>query len=229
MSAPAAERATPANPGPLDTPSDAISALSTFAAHRSPQILIFAAIAAWAVRLVYGQWGLADLWVSLALLLAWPLKEWLIHVCILHFRPRRWRGRALDLAVARDHRRHHDDPWNLRWVFIPLHVYPWSLPLLLVAGWLVPGTGAGLSFIAVYLTLALHYEWSHYLAHIQWTPPLGHYRQRVREHRLHHFRNHRYWWGVSMGSADRWLRTSPTAATVEKGTRSLHKPAVSEH
>ena len=214
---------------PADTPSDGPSALRTFVAHRSPQILVVATLIAWSVRLVHGQWGLADLWVSLALLLAWPLNEWLIHVVILHFRPRRWRGRALDLAVARDHRRHHEDPWNLRWVFIPLHVYPWSLPLLLLAGWLLPETGAGLSFIAVYLTLALHYEWSHYLAHIQWTPPLPHYRQRVREHRLHHFRNHRYWWGVSMGSADRWLRTAPTETRVGKSPRSLHLPTVSEH
>lgn len=215
--------------GLANTPSDANSALRTFAAHRSPQILILATVAAWTARLIYGQWGLADLAVGLALLLAWPLNEWLIHVVILHFRPRRWRGRTLDLAVAHDHRRHHQDPWNLRWVFIPLHVYPWSLPMLLLAGWLVPGTGAGLSFVAVYLTLALHYEWSHYLAHIQWTPPLSHYRQRVREHRLHHFRNHRYWWGVSMGSADRWLGTAPDESAVGKSARNLHTPAVSEH
>lgn len=214
---------------PADTPSDAPSALRTFVTHRSPQILIVAALTAWSVRLVHGQWGLVDLWASLALLLAWPLNEWLIHVVILHFRPRHWRGHTLDLAVAHDHRRHHQDPWNLRWVFIPLHVYPWSLPLLLLAGWLVPGTGAALSFVAAYLTLALHYEWSHYLAHIQWTPPLRHYQRRVHEHRLHHFRNHHYWWGVSMGSADRWLRTAPEQGSVSKSGRLLHQPTVSKH
>lgn len=225
---------TTANPelakaGPNATPSNAASALRSFAAHRSPQILILATVAAWAARLFHDQWSLADLWVGAALLLIWPLNEWLIHVLILHFRPRRWRSHAIDLAVARDHRRHHDDPWNLRWVFIPLHVYPWSLPLLLFVGWLIPDTGAGLTFLAVYLSLALHYEWSHYLAHIQWCPPLPHYRQRVREHRLHHFRNHRYWWGVSMGSADRWLRTAPNESSVSKSAGSVHTPTVSKH
>lgn len=228
---------TPTNPDsppaprntPAQTPATASAAIRRFLAYRSPQILLLAALAAWSLRLAYGQWSPVDLIVAISLLLYWPLNEWLIHVLILHWRPRPWRGRMWDLPVARDHRRHHQDPWNLNWVFIPLHVYPWALPLLLIVGWLIPSTPAALSFVAAYLTLALHYEWSHFLAHIQWTPPLRHYQRRVHEHRLHHFRNHHYWWGVSMGSADRWLRTAPEQGSVSKSGRLLHQPTVSKH
>jgi len=49
-----------------------------------------------------------------------PFAEWLIHVYILHFKPRRIAGRVVDLAIARAHRAHHRDPWVLEHVFIPI-------------------------------------------------------------------------------------------------------------
>lgn len=206
-----------------ELPGDGLTALRVFFRHWSPRILLVAALLAWGARLQLGDFGIADLLICAGLLLYWPLNEWLIHVYILHFRPRETRaGRRLDLAVARDHRRHHADPWNLRWVFIPLHVFPWALPALLLVAWLLPGPELGLSFLAAYLSLSLHYEWSHYLAHINWQPPLAHYARRVREHRLHHFRNHDHWWGVSMGSADRLLGTAPDPEYVHKSPRELH-------
>lgn len=215
----AAEQISPGR----DAPASAGAALRTFLGHWSPRILLAAVTITWTARLTLADFGLGDLLIFAGLLLYWPLNEWLIHAYILHFRPRRGpRGRRLDLHVARDHRRHHADPWNLRWVFIPLHVFVWALPALLLVTWLFPSPELGLSFLAAYLSLSLHYEWTHYLAHINWHPPLTHYARRVREHRLHHFRNHQHWWGVSMGSADRLLGTAPQPEQVNRSPRELH-------
>lgn len=223
MSAPAAAtvqgqtaEVRPAQP-PRDLPRTAGAAVATFFRHASPRILLAATLAAVAARLYLGHWRPADAWFALGLLLYWPLNEWLIHVFILHHRPRRLLGRKWDYYVASKHRKHHRDPWHLPLVFIPLHIYPLSLPALVFTAWLLtPDLPLALTWLSAYLLLSLHYEWSHYLAHIGWCPPLAYYRRRVREHRLHHFRNERYWWGVSMGAADRLLGTAPAAEAVER-------------
>ena len=38
----------------------------------------------------------------------------------------------------------------------------------------------------------------------------------MRNHRLHHFKNEHYWFGVTMLGADRLLRTAPQAEDVER-------------
>lgn len=213
---PASDPARPAQP-PRDLPRTAGVALRMFLSYWSPRILLIAASLALLARLATPGWNLVDLLILAALLLYWPINEWLIHTQILHYRPLRLFGRAIDFRLPQTHREHHADPWNLPRVFIPLHVFPLTFPLLLGAAWLLtPDLPRMLSFLAVYLLLALHYEWVHYLAHIGWCPPLAFYEQRVREHRLHHFRNDRYWWGVSMGSGDRLLRTAPKAEDVPR-------------
>lgn len=93
-------------------------------------------------------------------------------------------------------------------MFIPHQVFVPALTLVVLAVWAIPPAATAVTAVTVFLLLSLHYGSSHYLAHIQWCPPTGHYRRRVREHRLHHFRNHHLWWGVSMGAADRWLGTA---------------------
>jgi hypothetical protein len=167
--------------------------------------------------LVLGGWRLSlappgwkDAAAALAVLAFFPFNEWLIHVFVLHYRPRQLFGRAIDFHLALTHRRHHADPWNLRWVFIPRRVHLLTVPTIALILWaLWPWKDIALTVIASYLLLGLHYEWVHYLAHIPWCPKIGYYQRRVREHRYHHFRNENYWWGVSMGLGDRVLRTAP--------------------
>ena len=55
----------------------------------------------------------------------------------------------------------------------------------------------------------LAYEWTHYLIHSAYRPRSRLYRGIWRAHRLHHYRNERYWFGVTMHQADRILRTYP--------------------
>lgn len=221
---PAASQTAQRNPmrPPDSLPRDWRVALRTFAAHTSPQLLglFVAVLGGW--RLALGNFGWDDAAVAAAVLAYFPLNEWLIHVVILHYRPRQIFGRTLDFYLPRTHRRHHADPWNLHWVFIPRHIHFWAVPQIALILWLLwPWKELALTGISVYLLLGLHYEWTHYLAHIPWCPPLEYYRRRVREHRYHHFRNEKFWWGVSFGLADRALRTAPPVEDVGRsGTTS---------
>ncbi|MGH8506689.1 MAG: sterol desaturase family protein [Stenotrophobium sp.] len=208
---------------PPDTlPRDGRSALSVFVAHRSPQLIALFVLLSAALRLWLGHFSWVDALVALAALAYFPFNEWLIHVYMLHYKPRRIFGRTLDFYLPMTHRRHHADPWNLKWVFIPRHVHALTAPLIALILWaLWPWKEWALTYIVVYLLLGLHYEWVHFLAHIPWCPNIAYYQRRVREHRYHHFRNENYWWGVSMGLGDRVLGTAPAVEDTERsGTTS---------
>lgn len=197
-------------------PATASSAIKTFLLHPSASILLLATIGFGAYRMSLGELGLADGLIALILFAVWPVLEWLIHVVLLHNKPRSLRGRQIDFLLPQTHRWHHADPWNLKWVFIPLHIYPLVGPLLIIGSfWLLPSPELAATTLCLYFGFALHYEWVHYLAHINWCPPLGYYRKRVQEHRWHHFRNESQWWGVSRGLADRLFGTAPHVSDTE--------------
>ena len=212
---------------PPDTlPRDARTALRVFATHPSPLLiaLFVAVLAGW--RIALGHFGPGDAIVALGIVAYFPFNEWLIHVFMLHYQPRRIFGRTVDFYLPKTHRRHHADPWNLKWVFIPRHIHFWTVPQVALILWLLwPWKELALTGLTSYLLLGLHYEWVHFLAHIPWGPSRGivgaYYQRRVREHRYHHFRNENFWWGVSMGLGDRVLGTAPAVEDVGRsGTTS---------
>ncbi len=179
-------------------------------------------------RAAVGRWSVWDLAVVAGTLVVWPLLEWVIHVCILHFRPFTLMGRNVDFRVPRSHRAHHRDPTDLALVFIPTHVFIYAVPLQLVL-WLglMPSTPLALTGLAFYMVMALHYEWTHFLVHTRYTPTSTYYRRLWRNHRLHHFKNEHYWFGVTMLGGDRLLgtaaardrvATSPTCRTLGQET-----------
>lgn len=188
-------------------PATAGEALRYFVSSPSPVWIAVLIIFSMAWRWRLGPWTWADTLVVIGLLAYWPLNEWLIHTRILHVRPRRIFGVLFDIPVARSHRAHHASPWKLELVFVPLHIHCFASVLLLVTATLFPDVRLLWTLLSGYLLLGLHYEWVHYLAHIRYEPTF--YSSRIKEHRLHHFRHEKYWWGVSTGLADRWLRTAP--------------------
>ena len=210
---------------PPDTlPRDAGTAIRVFASHISPQLIALFIVVLGAWRLWLGHFTWVDALIAVALVAYFPINEWLIHVFMLHFRPLKVGSRTVDFYLPKTHRRHHADPWNLKWVFIPRHIHVLTVPQTALVLWLLwPWKELALTGYTVYLLLGLHYEWVHYLAHIPWCPSdsfLGsYYQRRVREHRYHHFRNENYWWGVSFGLADRWFGTAPKVdETARSGT-----------
>ena len=112
--------------------------------------------------------------------------------------------------MPRKHRAHHRDPWDAELVFIPLHSFVYTIPIL-VGLWLVfgPTLPLALTGITLHLALSLHYEWVHFLVHTRVVPKSWLYKRLWRNHRLHHFKNEHYWYGVTMLSGDRLLRTQP--------------------
>jgi len=186
-----------------------------FLRQTSPRVLLFALTVATSTRLSLGNWTGWDLLPPLAVLAYWPINEWLIHVVILHFRPFRLFGRTVDFRVPQSHRAHHADPWNLGILFIPVHSFTYSLPLLVATAWLLtPTMEVAATAIAFYIAMALHYEWVHFLAHTRYTPQTPYYARAVRNHRLHHFKNEHFYFGVSTTLGDRLFRTAPEPTTV---------------
>lgn len=202
-------------------------AILEFSRFTSPRLLLLATVLAWAARLARPSWTWADALVAMAILAFWPLQEWLIHVYLLHARPQRVGRFTFDLLVAREHRKHHRDPWNLPLVFIPTPVFLLAFPALYFGWYAIVPREVAATGLALTLTLALHYEWGHYMAHSSYQPKLAYYRRMVRHHRLHHFKNEHYWFGVSILGGDWLMHTDPEPRDVEisRTARSLSEPA----
>ncbi len=193
----------------------------------SPPLLAAAFVAALALRIVLGSWDWRDLVVTGGVVGLTPVTEWAIHVYLLHARPLRLRGRRYDLLAAREHRAHHMAPTDLDGVLIPTYAVFIFVVLIAVTVWLVSfpihallGGGDRLAHAATglltsYTILAL-YEWCHFLIHTPYRPHGRYYRTIWRGHRLHHYKNEHYWFGVTSTVGDRLLRTAPQQADVPK-------------
>jgi sterol desaturase/sphingolipid hydroxylase (fatty acid hydroxylase superfamily) len=192
--------------------------------HPSPWLisgfLAFSVVA----RAVVGGGSWWELLIPAALVALFPVIEWVIHVGILHWRPRNVAGLEVDSLLARKHREHHADPRDLPLVFIP-----WLLPAYVVVALLaVPARPAAWSLLVSVYALMLGYEWTHYLIHSDYRPRTGAYRAVWRNHRLHHYKNEHYWFTVtSAGTADRLFGTypDPEAVSTSPTAKNLHGTA----
>ncbi len=205
--------------GRSDRPANEAQSLGRAAAvfFRQPSPLIIGSVLLAAIggRVYVGRYSWWDLLPPAVILALQPFTEWLIHVLVLHFRPRTLLGRRIDPLVSRKHRAHHADPRELSLVFIPLQTLVGLLggtaALLLLA---LP-LGRGLSGLVGAYAMTLLYEWTHYLIHSSYRPRHRLFRYVWRAHRNHHFRNEHYWFGVTVHVADHLLGTFPERSAVE--------------
>ena len=65
------------------------------------------------------------------------------------------------------------------------------------------------------MAMFLRYEWLHYLIHTSYKPKSQWFRKLHKHHRLHHFKNENYWFGLSSTAADRILSSNPDPENVE--------------
>jgi hypothetical protein len=202
-----------------------------FLRHPTPWLLAGALLAAVVARAVVGDWRWSDAMLPFVVLAAFPFVEWVIHVVVLHWKPRRIAGFTLDPILARKHREHHVDPRIVKLIFIPLQSLLGALAsALIVAFVFISRTGLGLTFLVVTFTIGLVYEWTHYLVHTDYKAKTALYRKIWRNHRLHHFKNEHYWFGVSTpGTADRVLGTYPDPQSVPASptAKNLHGQRIS--
>jgi hypothetical protein len=212
---PAARRIAPEKPGLASSPSTIAEALPIFLRHGSPRILIASLLVAVVARLWLADWSLWDFLPVAAVFAYWPMQEWLIHVFILHFKPVQLLGFTIDPRVPRSHRAHHRDPWNYEILFIPMHSFLYSLPInVLTWHFVTPTPALAATGILAVIAFSLHYEWVHFLVHTRVSPRTRFYQRLWRNHRLHHFKNEHYWYGVTRLEGDRWLGTDPEPDSV---------------
>ncbi|MGW4328397.1 sterol desaturase family protein [Nocardia sp. NPDC004573] len=201
-------------------------AFAEFVRHPSPWMIGTTLVGALIARVVVGDWQPADLLVPAVMLAVFPVFEWVVHVTVLHWKPRRLGPLALDSELARKHREHHVDPRDIPLIFIPTRTLAVLVVVLIaLAAFAFPRPGLGLTFLITITLLGLGYEWTHYLIHTDYKPKGALYRAVWRNHRHHHYKNEHYWFTVtSSGTADRLFGTYPDPATTETSptARNLH-------
>ena len=167
-------------------------------------------------RVVVGAGSWWELLIPVVLLALFPAIEWVIHVGILHWRPRRVGPVQIDSLLARKHREHHADPRDLPLVFIPWPVLTWLLPAYVVVALLaVPSATGRVDAAGVGLRGDVRLRVDP-LPDPQRPPARTRvYRAVWRNHRLHHYKNEHYWFTVTTaGTADRLFGTYPDPETV---------------
>ncbi|MGQ4618344.1 sterol desaturase family protein [Nocardia sp. R7R-8] len=201
-------------------------AFHEFVRHPSPWIIGATLAGALITRLIVGDWQSTDLLVPAVMVALFPVFEWIVHVTVLHWRPRRLGPIALDSELARKHREHHADPRSIPLIFIPTKTLSMLVVVLIaLAAFAFPRLGLGLTFLITITLVGFGYEWTHYLIHTDYKPKRSLYRAVWRNHRHHHYKNEHYWFTVtSSGTADRLFGTYPDRATTETSptARNLH-------
>src|SRR5258708_6440541 len=190
-----------------------------FARRRSPRLIAAAVVVTLVARLAIGGWSWRDAALPALLVALYPVTEWLIHVYLLHAKPLRVAGRARGLPGAPELRPPPRPPAELDGVLLPVYGVVIFLPLIALYVWVLTLVCHALiggdqlaygatTLLASYAILGT-YEWSHFLIHTSYRPRGRYYRAIWRTHRLHHYKNERYWFGVTTTVGDRMLGTAP--------------------
>jgi sterol desaturase/sphingolipid hydroxylase (fatty acid hydroxylase superfamily) len=198
------------------------SVAAQFFRYRCSQLLLVLVVAGLAARLAVAQWTAWDLLLVAGVLGFWPLQEWLVHVLILHSKPVTIFGKSFEPIIARNHRNHHRDPWHPELGITPPHIIWLYLTGMPGLGLLLLPAPQALTVAVCFFSLVLNYEWIHFLIHTSYVPRSRFYRRLWRNHRLHHFKNEHYWFGVTMLSGDQLLQTQPPAGETARSETCLN-------
>lgn len=221
MSPPLERDPSPEQPPALEQDLSAIDtrarAVRVFFSRRGPRRILASAATMWTVRALLGPPGPADV-VAAGLTAAWwPLQEWLMHKHLLHMAPKELFGRKIDPSFARTHRAHHRDPRDVDRTLLPVEVVTGAIPVSTGIFLLLGGPRrATVTAMATYSTMALFYEWTHFIVHTNVEPKTAYGRRVKRNHLLHHFRNEHHWLGFTVPEVDRWLGTDPPPGSVPR-------------
>jgi fatty acid hydroxylase family protein len=198
-----------------------------FTAKRSPKLIAAGILVTLVARIALGGASWRDAVAAAAMLVVYPFGEWAIHVYLLHLKPFAFRGKRVELATAKAHREHHEQPNDLNLIllapseamallFLAVPVVPaLAGAAIALAGGGVP-YGALLTGVLAGQVLVAIYEWTHFLIHTAHRPRSRYYRSIWRNHRLHHFKNEHYWHGITNTIGDRALGTYPEQSQVRR-------------
>jgi hypothetical protein len=240
MSAPAQTRSDPLTASPETVPTtrstgpSLLDCARVFVRQPSPPYLFGAVVLALAARVAQGQFSWRDPVMVAGLIAVTPFVEWAIHVYLLHARPFTLLGRKVEILSAREHRAHHEAPAVLEGVLVPVYAvliflvaiaavnWALSFPIHLVLGG--PRLAYATTGVVTSFAILAAYEWTHFLIHTPHRARSRYYKAIWRNHRLHHYKNERYWFGVTSTVGDRVIGTLPDQRTVQRSAtaRSLH-------
>ena len=166
----------------------------------------------WEVLSMAGAGAL--LWFTLEVL----LHRWLLHMPV----PKGARLRALHHRL---HWRHHEAPTDFTNLTVPL----WgalALHVLAAAAGAAIGGSSGVLPTLLGFSLAFGaYELAHFAAHVPYRPRTSWGRSMKRQHLWHHFKNERYWFGVTHPLLDRLLGTAPPPSEVPRSSTAVELEA----
>ena len=187
-------------------------AVSLYFSKPGPRRIAAYAAAAWGARIALGRPRASDVATCAAVAAWWPLQEWLAHKYLLHLEPREGR---IDPLFAKRHRAHHVEPREIDLTLLPIEVLDAAMPAN-VALWLLAfgPRRTALTGIAAYATMALVYEWTHFIVHTGYKPKSELAKKIRRYHRLHHYRNENNWLGFTLPWVDEVLGTAPDPRSV---------------
>lgn len=197
--------------------------IRVFFAQASPRtISVLIALAA-CVRLLGDELDPIELIAIPTVALVWPLMEWSAHRWLLHIRPFKLGRLEVDPYFAWRHRQHHLNPSDIPLIFLPTRVSMGAFVVFGVVFAVLLGRDAGATALATVSIAALIYEWTHFIAHVDFVPSSRWARRIVTNHRMHHYRNERHWYAFTVPSLDDWLGTGGSAADVphSRETRTL--------
>jgi hypothetical protein len=192
----------------------------------SPPYLIGAVLLALGLRVAQGAWSWRDAVMAAGLVAITPFVEWAIHVYLLHSPPIKLGGRRVEMLTAREHRAHHEAPGVLNGVLLPVYGVLVFLGMIALVNWLLsfafglvlggPRLAYATTAVLVSFAILASYEWTHFLIHAPYKPRRRYFKAIWRNHRLHHFKNERYWFGVTSTIGDRMIGTLPDQRAVPR-------------
>ncbi|HTX57435.1 MAG TPA: sterol desaturase family protein [Candidatus Acidoferrales bacterium] len=189
--------------------------ISSFLRHGSNAVLAFAVVAA-IVVFTTGAIVFSPV-AALAGAAVFFVTEYTTHRFFFHAQPSKtpW----LLKLQHRLHYDHHIDPPKLELLFLPLwFVIPTALLYYGIYAAITRNAATALSLTFGSICALLYYEWVHYVAHIPFTPKTALGRYVKKYHLWHHFKNERFWYGVTNPSMDFAGGTYRDVDAVERST-----------
>jgi hypothetical protein len=183
------------------------------------RILLIQLIACLGIRIALGGVSVLDAGIVVGVLLWWPFQECCAHLYILHAKPRKIGSYTFDSKAARIHRHHHQYPFDLKAIFVPVDVILLLIPFH-AAAWilLMPTWEMAFTAIFIYTLTTMIYEWVHLFCHVSYRPKTQYFQKVQNYHRAHHFKNEQYWFAFSIPWVDRVFGTGPDIKSTPRST-----------
>jgi hypothetical protein len=197
-----------------DAPNTTREALLIFVKH--PNVVAFglAGLGTLIWHFYLGGWMWLDAVIAAFVIFSWPFMEWRLHIKILHMKPTTLFGKDFYPKAAAKHRQHHIEPWRMELIFLIPSVLM-AIPIVFIVAYLLFPFPQALTVCFVGYLMTVQYEWTHFITHTRVQPKSNYYKKVFRNHRLHHFKNERYWYAFGGPWVDTYYGTGPDPDSVE--------------